>query len=140
MSLNFPELLHPQRFAEQGRHICGQIPLSRLQALSDLLMDSVGFVTVDLRFGYDPDHRVCYISGVLETQLSLQCQRCLQAMLHPLRIEVNLSPISSDSASTQFPSVYEPIVVQDDEITLIQLVEEELLLALPLVPKHVQDC
>ncbi len=130
-----PTYVQPIRFAKQAARLKTHLNLAVFPRLQEMLYEKQGEVTVDLHFGQDQDQHY-YIRGELTTTFHLQCQRCMQPMDYQLRAEVYLSPLFNDAESKTLPEQYEPLLLQEDKIALVDLVEEELLLNLPLVPKH----
>ncbi|MCP5142360.1 MAG: DUF177 domain-containing protein [Gammaproteobacteria bacterium] len=101
---------------------------------------SVGDVEVDLEFGIDAG-RTRFISGTVRTRVSMPCQRCLESMEIDVDAEVRLGVVISESQIERLPSGFEPLLLEEELIDPAQLVEDELLLALPLVPRHeLRDC
>jgi uncharacterized protein len=70
----------------------------------------------------------------------LTCQRCLRPVEIPIAGESALILVASDAEAEQLPEGREPIVVEANHLDLGWLAEEEMLLALPLVPLHDAAC
>jgi len=121
--------------AETQRILTGKIPLTTMKRLSSLLTDNAADVVIDLVFGVDESGQA-NITGKVEAQVFMLCQRCMQPMELQLSADVSLAIVSSDYPTEQLPSYYEPLVVEDETVPLSELVEDELLLALPSVPLH----
>jgi uncharacterized protein len=73
---------------------------------------------------------------------TLACQRCLQAMTEPVSSSVRVALIAAEADASRVAEHLEPVLALGGRITVGELVEEELLLALPIVPLHAQasDC
>jgi uncharacterized protein len=76
----------------------------------------------------------CSISG----EVTLQCQRCLENMVHPLNIHSKLVLVSSEAALPDTEDEPDEIdtIVASHEMNVAELVEEEILLSLPMIPRH----
>lgn len=74
-----------------------------------------------------------------ETVAALVCQRCLQPLSLPVLSESRVGLVESMEQADRLPADVEPVWVEGRKIDLGELVEEELLLALPLVPMHERD-
>lgn len=75
--------------------------------------------------------------------LSLVCQRCMQGMDFPIQIERRFGLVRNEYFADKLPVEYEPLLLKEDEeiLSVIHLIEDEILLACPLVPKHRKtDC
>lgn len=74
---------------------------------------------------------------VADASVNMECQRCLQTMTVPLHIERRLFFVEGEDASAALDSDSEDdVLTLEPAIDLRALVEDELLLALPLVPRH----
>lgn len=75
-------------------------------------------------------------SGVLELQADvvLECQRCLRPLRRLVESESRLAFVARQDSP--LPAEYEPVVGDLRRVDLAVLVEDELLLAVPLIAKH----
>ena len=73
----------------------------------------------------------------VDGSVRLQCQRCLGSLDLPLHLEAQLEFASSEAEITAADDDIERVVV-GREMSVVALVEDEVLLALPMVPKHEQ--
>ena len=80
------------------------------------------------------------VTGELTANLQLFCQRCLQAVQWPLKHSCCLSPVATEEAADKLVSDYEPwLVVEGKKACLWTMIEDELLLSLPVVAMHPRD-
>jgi uncharacterized protein len=78
-----------------------------------------------------------YLHIQIEGTVELACQRCLTPCKVPLHIGVSCRIVESEALAEQAPmDEDEDVIVGSHEFDLAALLEEELLLALPWVPKH----
>jgi len=131
-----PEYINPLLFAEQRRRLQGTVSVGDLARLADALMDRGGHVAVDLAFG--KDGRTVVITGSIKAELTLQCQCCLEALGWPVAAEVKLAVVGSIDAAGLLPDEYEPLVLEGDQLAVADIVQDELLLAIPYCPQHSQ--
>jgi len=68
--------------------------------------------------------------------VSLQCQRCLQPMERSLERLSRIALIASQSEAGRVPLEREPVLAAGGRISIGELLTEELLLLLPIVPLH----
>ena len=71
----------------------------------------------------------------VDGSVRLQCQRCLESLELPLQLEVQLEFASSEAEISAADDDIERVVA-GREMNVATLVEDEVLLALPMVPKH----
>ena len=131
-----PLTVNPVKLAEQGIELKGSVPLSRLQRVSDLLVSSEGFVDAELMFGRD-EQRLRILTGKLSCDVSMACQRCLEPVVKAIQTEFALGLVLTDEQAKNLPKVYEPLMVDlDDNMELSEIVDEELLLSVPMFAYH----
>ncbi|ACA12157.1 YceD family protein [Xylella fastidiosa] len=132
---NVPEWLDVWRTVAARGRFGGQIPLNKMQRLRDALLDSEGECAYLLEFGYDEELRAAYVALTVEAQLPLECQRSLRRFLFPVRVVQRIGLIRSEAEESTLPPDYEVFLVPSDAVLRpADLVEDELLLAIPLVP------
>jgi len=131
----FPKIVEPLKMAEQRIDLQGKIALNKLHRLRDLLLDDAGEVSVVLRFGKD-EQGIRTILGSLQTEVMMQCQRCLQPVLEKIEAEIKLGLVFNEDGVKNLPSYYDPLLLSSAEVALWQMVEEELILNLPIAAKH----
>ena len=111
------------------------MPIAPMRRLADSVHKPDGEVRVELSFGHDQSGRPC-VRGTIEGTLELVCQRCLAGLPYRCDINVNLALVASEQGTEELQPGYEPLVVADTPLSLSELVEDELILALPFVPAH----
>jgi uncharacterized protein len=71
------------------------------------------------------------------TEVTLECQRCLQPMAVPLRAERRIFFVEGEDAAAALDGESEDdVLALTPALDLEALIEDELLLALPLIPRH----
>ncbi len=135
MSRRLPEFVEPLRLAGLGRSVEGRLRIDRLHRLGKSLHGTDGEVGVELDFGSDAQGRPRLL-GRVSARLEVLCQRCLTAMVLPIEANVCLYLTASESGEVDTPESAETLVVGDQPMRLADIVEDELILALPLVPMH----
>jgi len=116
------------------RGVQGRLPLSALTRLEDSLLDTKGEVRFALEFDRD-SLQVPYVELRIDAELPLVCQRSMDRFLLPVRIVQRLGLIRDEADEAALPEGYEPLLVPDDgELRTAELVEDELILAVPVVP------
>lgn len=137
MSADLPEILDAWRMVTARRGFEGRVRMSSLERLQDSLADAEGDVVFALDFGRDA-LQVAYVEVRIDAQLPLQCQRTLQRFLFPVSIVQRLGLLQEsdgESAEAALPEGYEALVVPaDGELRPLDLVQDELILAIPVVP------
>lgn len=79
----------------------------------------------------------CVVDLAIRATATLECQRCLQPMALPLRVERRFRFVEGeDEAARLDDEMEEDVLALSPRFDLLALVEDELLLAMPLVPRH----
>lgn len=99
----------------------------RIEAQLNFYRDAAGFVGIDL---------------LCEGRLGLVCQRCLEVVDHELREEVRWTVVESELQAAAVPADREVLVLGSERFLPAALVEDEIIVALPIVPRHlsIDDC
>ena len=135
-----PVQIDPIRLAVARQQLQGELEISRLKRLNELLTLPDGNVKVQLDFDVDVN-KVHFVQGTLKAELSLCCQRCLQAMPWSLDVDVSLAFLTHEHQIDELVADYEPYLLETTPVVLSDIIEDEILLALPQVPMHDEsDC
>jgi uncharacterized protein len=127
------------KLAHQGARISSHVDVARLKRFADALAGDSGVIAIELQFGVD-EQGIRFASGNLATDVKVLCQRCLQPMDLHVSSAVSIGLVRDDEQARHLPKRYDPVVVGDDEETeLTDIIEDDLLLSLPLVSYHEQD-
>ncbi|CAN7286019.1 YceD family protein [Pseudoxanthomonas sp. LjRoot168] len=133
MSANMPELLDAWRMVANRRSFEGRLPLSAMTRLQGLLADTEGDVRYTVEFDHDA-LRVPYLELQIEAGLPLVCQRSLQRFVLPVSLKQRLGLVRSEEEEAALPPDYEALLVPEDGMLRpADLVEDELVLAVPVV-------
>lgn len=134
MSREYPDWISPNRAAEGKRIFSGTIPFSRMKRLAALLVDSSGVARFSAAFKTDLDHRVI-IDLKVEAALPLVCQASLEVYDEVVKRSSELAVIDDVSEQFDLPENYEPVQTENGRLAIASIVEDELLLGLPTVPR-----
>ena len=136
MARRIGERVDPWLLAEQEKVLEGRIPLEDLPRLSSLLVEESGDAVVVLAFGKDDSGR-SVVHSRIEADLKLECQRCLQSMNHVVNARSELALVRGPVEAEQLPEELDPLLVEENQVLqVLQLVEDELLLSIPISPRH----
>lgn len=115
----------------------GTMPLNRMPRLEALLGEEQGSKTAEFeaRFAFDRQGLVT-IDVTVKTDLQLVCQRSLEPYTEKVDRRSMLAVIENENDQQELPEHYEPVLVEERRLALAELVEEELLLAVPQVPRN----
>ena len=140
-NLKLPITIDPRKSA-QRRLVCdGFFEVSGMKRLLDVCTPCSEQMQVNVKFDVD-ELGLNIISGTGSVSVALTCQRCTESLIIDLDIDFTLSPVKNDEAAEALPSYYDAIELDENgEVNLLELVEEEFLLAIPLIPRHqLENC
>ncbi|GLX86512.1 hypothetical protein tloyanaT_27650 [Thalassotalea loyana] len=139
--LKLPITIDPYKSAQRRLECDGYFELNGMDRLLGECGNTDGQVEVKVNFDVD-EQGLVVISGNGSTTVSLTCQRCNEFYTQALEIEFSFSPVKNEDAAADLPSYYDAIALDENgEVNLRSLVEDELMLAIPLIPKHeLKDC
>lgn len=129
-----PETLDAWRQVTARRGFEARVPLASLERLAGLLVDPDGDVAFSLEFDRDA-LGVAYVGLDVTARLPLLCQRTLERFLLPVHLQHRMGLIRDEAEESALPPGYEPLLVDaSGELRPLDLVEDELILAIPVVP------
>ncbi|GAB4351460.1 MAG: 23S rRNA accumulation protein YceD [Immundisolibacter sp.] len=128
--------MDPRDWARTGRQETGDLPLSQLPRLCACLESTAGAARVTLAGEMLPGRGPALI-GEVRCTVTLRCQRCLEPFELTLQAPVRLVAVHDEAAGQRLPDDVAPLIcAEEQEVAMAELIEDELLLALPDYPHH----
>lgn len=124
-------------FAREGRILEGVLPVSALERLHDLVTEVTGEVAYRLQ-GSLGARGESMLSLEVSGTLPLTCQRCLDSVLFSLEVDslLELVPEGVDMSQDELEDDTRDFLPVASELDIAALVEDEILLTLPVAPRH----
>ncbi|REL27191.1 23S rRNA accumulation protein YceD [Thalassotalea euphylliae] len=140
-NLKLPVTIDPYKSAQRRLECSGIFQLTEMNRLIDSCENTAEEIDVSFQFDVD-ELGLVVISGKGSASVGLICQRCNDELAHTLEIDFQFSPVKNAEGAADLPSYYDAIELDENgEVNLRELVEDELLLAIPLIPRHeLDDC
>jgi len=110
------------------------IPLAELPRVSHELSTTEGVARGNVRFSRQLGQAVADLD--VSAQPEVVCQRCMQAMRWPIQVKARIALVSDYDAADRVPEGLEVFLVEAECVSVRDLVDEEILLALPHVARH----
>jgi uncharacterized protein len=141
-----PKNLHSldiKAFAKAQMHLEGDTPMTEFERLAeDCVGEVAGHVVWSAQGAIEPDQSgkdSIWLHLEAKTSVPLTCQRCLHPVQVELLIEQDFRFVADEAtAVAEDDESEEDLLVLEDNFDLIELIEDELLMSLPLVPMHPQ--
>ena len=122
------------QLAAQRSRLEREFPIAGFDRLRDSLARPDGEATIHFRFHAAGAYPA--LEGAVRARAWLVCQRCLSEFQAELESPVRVAFVGRDAESGRVPDEYDAVTAPGGRIGLSEFVEDELLLALPLVPMH----
>ena len=137
--VKLPVRFNPVKLVDDGATYEVVIPVRQFARFSELLESPSGEVQIQVSFARDGNGRVV-ATGRYKLTCELLCQRCLQVYEQPLAADFSLTFVADESAAKALPDDYDPVILDEHgSIHSIDMLEDELILRLPVAPKHVDE-
>jgi uncharacterized protein len=122
-----------ERMVAGRRSFEGSLPVAELPRLVEALANDSGEVAYRLDFETgelgEPRLHVRARAG-----LTLECQRSLEPFVFPAEVDARLGLLADEADADALPGDCEPLLLEGGALSPRKVIEDELLLVLPLVP------
>ena len=128
-------------FARNGQKISGEVPIAELPRLLDVLENPQGVLIYTVRGGLDKlGNPLLDVS--ITGNCQLHCQRCLNGLDYEVQLDSRLLlcdqaglDVLGDNDAGGDEDEFDSILAEA-HLDVLDLLEEEILLSLPIAPKH----
>lgn len=132
--------IDPLKKANEGVTYKGFVTIAKLPRVMEVTTSDKGFLEVVINFEILKTS-VASIEILVNGELELCCQRTLDPFIFSLSTRSLLAAVNSEVEMNYLPEEYEPVILDDDLLSLYDIIEEEVLLAIPFIPKsQLNDC
>ena len=128
-----PQTVRASTAVAQQQAYRGSLAVRGFERLATALASDEGELQIDLQAHRMAGHAV--LDGSIGGTLSLRCVRCDAAYEWPVQVDLAVRLVDSEEEEQAVLHEADPYLVQDDQLPLRELVEDELLLALPMLPR-----
>ena len=124
-------------FAREAGSLRGELPIAELTRVLDLLVDSSGRLSFRIEGSMTARNRPRLLLQ-LDGALSVCCQRCLEAIVYPVKVRSVLEFVKDEEELTQeeIEDDARDFLPPQSEFDVVALIEDELILDLPPAPRH----
>ncbi|WP_455818082.1 23S rRNA accumulation protein YceD [Pseudomonas cerasi] len=134
--VKLPLTLDAARSAQKRLDYQGVYTPEQVERIAESVVSVDSDVECVMSFAID-EQRLAVLKGTAEVSVTLCCQRCNKTFPQHVHVSYCFSPIVTDEQAEALPEAYEPINVNEfGETDLLAMVEDEIILALPVVPVH----
>ena len=132
--MSIPESLSASQALTREEQVSGVVSASGLERVASMAIPGQDDLDVCLAFHRDAA-RQGWLDGTIRGRLSLECRICLQAFAWPFEARVNLALAHSEAEEERLMERAESYLVVDDRVMLHEVVEDEVLLTVPMMPR-----
>ncbi len=137
---SIPTYADTRKIFQQEENISGDLDLTRLPRFRKTLANDQGTVSLELKFMLN-DAKQRLITGRLQAQVNVFCQRCLKPLAIALADDIKLALVRDEEAALRLDAELDPWICEDHKLDLAELIEEQLILCTPIVSYHESgDC
>lgn len=132
-AMGIPQVVRASGAVAQEERYEGDLPVRSLERLREALASPDAVLQVRLQarsLGGYPQ-----LSGTIGGRLPLLCRRCDKPYEWPLEMHLALRLVENEDQERALMQDADPYWVQDDQLPLREIVEDEVLLALPMLPR-----
>ena len=145
-----PRRLDLRSLARQGAEVDGRLPLAGLQRLAKSVEPAVEGAAEGVTGGEDVAWSArgelrpvkgaeaqVWLHLAAQAQVRLVCQRCLTPLTEPLAVARSFLFVPDEEEATRLDEeMNDDVLVLPRFFDVLELLEDELILALPIVPRH----
>ena len=126
--------------ADEGASFDVVVAVARLPRLVQQLASPDGRVEGQVGFGREQGFAAADVTAA--ATLRFTCQRCLGPVSRHVESQSRVMIVGSEEEGGRVPPEFETVLAPEGRLRLADLIEEELLLALPIAPRHddAADC
>lgn len=133
-------LIDPFEFCRKGESLKGKASLSELGRLAAVCADKTGELLWDVSGSVNKRNQPQLILGISGT-VNLMCQRCLSPLAYDFGSDTTVLVAKTEEQADEMEETLgnedsAEVVVADGKINVLDLIEDEALLSLPLSSKH----
>ncbi len=143
--MNARPLINCLDFAGNGQKLSGEVPVAEMPRLLDMLENSQGMLGYTVQGSVDRQGNH-WLDVNVGGQCQLRCQRCLDKLDYPVRLtsrlllcdQATLDALDAEGHLAGHADDEEEFdsILADAHLDVLNLLEEEILLSLPIAPKH----
>lgn len=122
--------IEPRELARHEGRWDGRVPLRGFERLAEAVDAGHEFVEVQLALSLDADDR-CRCVGQASFEAGFECHRCLEAIRRVVTVELDAVVVNTEEEAARLMPDYDVVVVGRGKVPVSQLLEDDLIMALP---------
>jgi len=133
MPVEIPHLVEPHKLVDLNQQLSDSLPLTDLPRITEFFGPQKGKIEYSLDCEKDEAGSL-FLNLSIKSVVLLTCQRTMELFEYPVARETILQLAPGEEEARSLPEEIEPIFLDENRLNLIELLEDELMLAIPIVP------
>ncbi|HET8707387.1 MAG TPA: YceD family protein [Pseudomonadales bacterium] len=129
------KVIYPYKLAASGGEMAGDVALDQFHRLSGYLLDTDGKVEAKLEFG-ETEKGMPLVTGHIRAVVRRECVNCAHAVEEKIDFIPQIVIVKSEDEASELDESLDPVILTDEKIGLVDLIEDEIILALPILARH----
>jgi uncharacterized protein len=134
-----PQQLKAFKFAQRNLSFLQTYSLEDFPRIRCLVNNPKSVLLAELNFFMEEGNIPC-VKGKAELEVSLECQRCLEAVTLSLKPTFKLAFIKNEQQAEVLDTSFETILGADETLSAIEFITDEVLISIPMIPTHSYEC
>lgn len=130
-----PDWVDARKMADKHVMLKGLVPLSKLDRLDVVTQGDSSSMDVTAQFLVDEAHHR-WLKMSVKHEMLIECQRCLEGYHYPIELDFEVMLVRDDDIAKIVPRHVEPVVLDNDQVNVWDVLVDEILLELPKVSQH----
>ena len=135
MNNDIPLRIDPVLFAKQERQFSGELVVADLPRIVEITPNPATQIVVTMSFSKSSLHYPL-VKGTIDGEVVQICQRCLRHTNVAINSQFELLLVSGAAVESASQEGHEVFEYNEQHIDTVDFLEQEIILALPIVPKH----
>lgn len=134
------QLINNLDFAQKNKQVSEEIALSLFERLQDMIVHNPNCQTMTYTLeGVNNHHELPRLGLHIQAQVSVACQRCFKPVSRELDLHFTYVVSEAEPEEDEYSDEFDWLE-PEAEMDLLNLIEDELLLAMPFAPSHCDAC
>ena len=127
------------KFAKKNLSVTDELSINDLPRINGIAHNKSDKIKVNYSFYVENKTTPC-LDGEISLNIYLTCQRCLEELPFSLDLSFSMAFVKNENQAEELSKHLEIYLFEDKELSLIDLISDEILLSIPMAPKHNLDC
>lgn len=131
-------LIQPRKLANKNGELRYNWMVAEFSRLEGLLYSDLGEIKVHLIGRYDDRHR-CLVEVKISANVQLECQTSFKPIDYQVDTNIVYCTVISEEQIADLDEEYEALLIEDGQVDIKQVIEDELILSLPIVANRASE-